>query len=245
MIMPRYTFSKFFLPLLALTALSFQVNITINVSMDVLMLGAYVVASVTFKCPSIRPGICCALPRRLPVGRNRNFVVIFEGLHVIDIATVWDLGHADIDNPAVRTTGCAGQVHATRTGPGTWSYRFVEGRLGGGSYVTLPQTLPPDTTTSLWLQMEGVLGLVWGGQKWFVNDKARLFFSGRSVGSIMRRDIRSAQKGTVYARPPRKDIYPSSITVNGSEYTSAEDAGDFVYTETGTGSLLNLTDWFV
>ena len=88
----------------------------------------------------------------------------------------------------------------------------------GASYISVPATLPSSiTSNSLWLQAEGVLGLVWGGGQWFA-DVAK--GSGVPGARKRKRGIISAAKGTVYAVAPTRWVYPSSITVNGTEYTS-------------------------
>lgn len=242
--------------------LSTQVNITItgngnSLTGNAIMtnsLGLPTHTSVTFAiatCPDIPPGICCQPPRRLSV---LGTGVTFSNLHVTDIGAVWTGKHiveGDIVRGIVR--GCSGRVLASRTGPGEWQWRLndelaVGGRRAeGASYITVPANLAPDPTTSDWLTTEGLLALVWGGGQWFASSSAaRLLGGGGSIPkgrARLRRSVRSADKGTVYARPPLRVRYPSFIELNGTQYAEVQ-AGQFIYADTA-GNMLNLTDSFL
>lgn len=114
----------------------------------------------------------------------------------------------------------------------------------GASYIEMPTVLPPGEKISDWLDAEGVLGLAWGGGKWFSSPAAsRLLGSAAGIGpkSMLRRDVRSRAKGKVYAGRPRRWIYPSYIDFNGTRYFIVEDEikdADYL-DKSGTG--LNLT----
>ena len=87
----------------------------------------------------------------------------------------------------------------------------------GASYISVPAMVTDGGGgQSAWLQAEGVLGLVWGGGEWF----AKGWSGPGATRRKRRRGIVSEEKGTVYATAPRSWVYPNSITVNGTEYTS-------------------------
>ncbi|KAL8731288.1 MAG: hypothetical protein Q9166_003512 [cf. Caloplaca sp. 2 TL-2023] len=249
--------------LLPLVALTQQVDITITATGSRLGGSAVAIAPLAIPgdssrtviiatCPNIPPGECCQPPRHLSMhGSSVNFY----NLHVTDIAAVW----AARANMAGFTTqaivdGCSGTISASHPGPGRWSWRATTdalsgwgSRAAGASYITLPAALPPDPSTSNWLMMEGLLGLVWGGGKWFSSPAAEKFLGSRDSfthpgGGKFRRDIRSAKKGSVYARPPLRGRFPLYIEINGTQYSGGR-AGDFMYTD-DAGNMLNLTEWF-
>ena len=113
-------------------------------------------------------------------------------------------------------------------------------------YSTLPASMPSDPSINPWLQMEGVLGLAWGGSHLFTSRAAERSLGGwvRPFGGKARRDMHTSLTGNVYVQPPSRSFHPTRIMLNGTEYLSAKGAGDFMYTEVSTGKLLNLTDWF-
>lgn len=197
----------------------------------------------TVRCPGIQPGLCCAM--RYPYEGTRPRRVIFQHLTALDIAAVWG-GIHDWEDGVFVVARCSGILKESRRGPGVWTYQEPLNDICGASYITLPQSLPPDRNTIRTLDIEGILGLVWGGGKWFVSPAADRLLAGggKSVSRNGRRDIRSPEKGTVYARSPRALVYPTFVTINGTEYSN-EGMENLIYTDTTTGSILNLTDWFI
>ncbi|KAL8947604.1 MAG: hypothetical protein Q9222_006130 [Ikaeria aurantiellina] len=179
--------------------------------------------------------------------------VMFRRLRAHDIAAVWRGGNGNI--PGVNhdaVTGCSGQLLASRQGPGTWLWLQIAMPTAsrypaeGASYIAIPQNLPPDPKTSRWLASEGVLGLIWGGGRWFASPSAQTFLESKGMVSVQakfRRDIRSDDMANAYARPPARTMYPTLVDVNGTQYTTSE-VGDFFYTSSA-GTALNLTDWFM
>ncbi|KAL8802619.1 MAG: hypothetical protein Q9182_003710 [Xanthomendoza sp. 2 TL-2023] len=239
--------------LLALVAFTSQVDITITATGSPLTGNAIAVdpsaagpnnnnrnprTVIIATCPNIPPGECCQAPRRLA---TLGSSVVFHRLHVTDIAAVWSarVNRTGFTINAV-IDGCSGTVSASQPGPGTFAWRAPTdaltgwgGRAAGASYITLPAALPPDPGTTNWLMMEGLLGLVWGGGKWFASSAAENLLAGRKVG---RRSIRSAKEGQVYARPPRRGRYPTLVEIDGTRYHSdRRPDGDFMYAdEAGT-----------
>ncbi|KAL9582763.1 MAG: hypothetical protein Q9212_003112 [Teloschistes hypoglaucus] len=206
-----------------------------------------------FKCPNIPPGYCCALPRLTSVFTTWDLdltaAVKFERLVGTDIAAIFGVVYPNEQN--ANNNGCLGPIGPTRQGPGTWSWRNPDRdqRRGlaarGASFISVPRRLPPDASANKWMALEGILGLVWGDGKWFSNIAAERRFgmdpsaggSWVSPGMRVRRDIRSADGGQIYARPPSRWVYPTFIEVNGTNYRN-EGA---VYVD-ATGTVLNLTD---
>ncbi|KAL8899755.1 MAG: hypothetical protein Q9192_001421 [Flavoplaca navasiana] len=239
--------------LLACAAFTLQVDITITATGSLLAGHAIAFAPnaipgdnartmVIATCPNIPPGVCCQAPSRLqPLGSSINF----SNLHVVDIAAVWaQRSITDRHTTKAVVGGCSGTITASQRGPGNWSWDWGS-RAVGASYMTLPATLPPDSSTSKWLMAEGVLALAWGGGKWFATPAAQRLL-GRRDSSITRRtiaprSIRSANEGDVYARPPVKGRFPTRIEIDGIEYSHT---GTLMYAD-GAGNRINLTHWFV
>ncbi|KAL8759596.1 MAG: hypothetical protein Q9199_000640 [Rusavskia elegans] len=212
-------------------------------------------------CSNIAPGVCC----RRPPGQQRSVCpVIFNHLTAFDIAAVWSKRrlpsppNAAPPQDEVLITACSGSVVETGRGPGSWRWLLWDNpvyttlpelerpTIEGASYITLPKALPPDATTANWLHMEGLLGLVWGGGKWFASSAAEAALGRMTIvprGVRHRRDIRSSEKGQVYTQNPPRAVYPV-ITINGTSYTFNEKlAGDGLYTN-DAGEVLNLTKIF-
>ncbi|KAI4278939.1 MAG: hypothetical protein LQ337_000641 [Flavoplaca oasis] len=247
--------------LLACAAFTLQVDITITATGSPLAGHAIAVAPnsiprdnartvVIATCPNIPPGVCCRAPMHLePLGSSINF----SNLHVVDIAAVW-AQRSITDRHTIKAVvgGCSGTITATERGPGDWSWRATSdvlrnwgSRAVGASYMTLPATLPPDSSTSKWLMGEGVLALAWGGGKWFATPAAQRLL-GRRDSSITRRriaprGIRSANDGDVYARPPLKGRFPTRIEIDGIKYSHT---GTFMYADSARNQI-NLTHWFI
>ncbi|KAL8840874.1 MAG: hypothetical protein Q9170_001138 [Blastenia crenularia] len=211
------------------------------------------------RCPNIAPGVCCSAP-------NRPYMsfptAIFHHLDALDIAAVWDSDErphqppiAGVPDLLARTIqACSGRVEDSRAGPGTWTWDTVDPHsddyfpitfASGASYIRLPEQLPPDPRSNYALSMQGILGLAWGGGKWFISPAAKSLLDGRIHSIKGRRGIRSAVKGDVFARSPVRMVYPAFMKLNGTEYTSDDSgAGGFVYTDS-SGKKLNLTSWFL
>ncbi|KAL8700328.1 MAG: hypothetical protein Q9224_001018 [Gallowayella concinna] len=207
---------------------------------------------LSMTCPNLQPGQCCTAPRTAFRGYAAH-VVDFRGLGAWQIAAIWRLNMPLIDQVDSSTfyTGCSGKVWRSRTGPGAWTWEMW-GEPGvtnslipvtGASYIELPKALPPDEITSNWLDAEGVLGLVWGGGRWFSSSAAsKMLGYGGGIGprSQLRRDIRSRSKGKVYAGSPRRWVFPSYIEFNGTRYTGNSGTDDANYRDE-LGAILNLT----
>ncbi|KAL8734089.1 MAG: hypothetical protein Q9181_003318 [Wetmoreana brouardii] len=209
---------------------------TVSIQVDIILANAAMIVT----CPNIPPGVCCSLGNQ-PLALIRR--VTFHHLTIFDIAAVWG-GRPRDDYYRHGIAGCSGTLKESGRGPGVFEYEQLFAGVSGASYIRLPQALPPGQNTVSALDIEGILGLVWGGGRWFVSTAADRLLSGgsRSLSRKGRRDIRSPEKGTVYARPPRRAVYPTFITVNGTEYSDG-GAGNLIYTDE-TGKTLDLPDWF-
>ena len=204
-------------------------------------------------CLDIPAGVCCKPPWSYPDAATK---VSFRHLRVWDIAAVWGDNHRATDrgvnSSPTRARGCSGPLLASRPGPSGWLWRqpATDRRPAeGASYISLPQALPPKSEISRWLAWQGVLGLEWsGGGTWFADAEAERLIrsdSSISVGAKRRRAILSANRGTVAARPPLIEEFPSSLEINGTQYLKHDDhGGGFLYGNPG-GGVLNLTTWFV
>ncbi|KAL8789290.1 MAG: hypothetical protein Q9213_001213 [Squamulea squamosa] len=192
-------------------------------------------------CPNIPPGQCCVAQGH-PGDSFGAWTVTFNNLRVLDIAAVW--GHRSVGpGPVGHVEGCSGTVLGSRGGPGRWNWyvRHINTRMAkGASYISLPKALPPEEAESNWLDAEGMLGLVWGGGKWFTSKAVST-----QLGSlnVRKRDIRSAKKGQVYARPPPRVVFPSLLRVGDVNYT-ADAAEEMMYRNDVTGAIVNLTSEF-
>lgn len=118
-------------------------------------------------------------------------------------------------------------VMQTGYGPGEWGYEAPENAprfaphdykaIGGASYLKVPTIVPPDQGMVQILTMEGILGLVRGGGKWFASEAAANMVaregSGGLVGSTpkstVKRGITSRLTGTVYAQGPSNEFFPT------------------------------------
>ena len=206
-------------------------------------------------CLNLLPGQCC-----LPPNGQRNLLrnaqmVTFDHLATNDIAAIWSRrGHVSRSSGYIGE--CSGVVLASRSGPGLWTWRGRRDpgteasipRVGdawatGASYIELPVALPPHSSTANWVAAEGILGLVWGGGSWFAGPAAARLLGGPGgaiPNSQLRRSIRSANKGTVYAASPRRAVYPTSMVVNGTNFTHGGE-GDSRY-RSKAGQVLDLME---
>lgn len=199
-------------------------------------------------CRNLPPGVCCKPPTSFPVVTTS---VVFNSLHVSDIAVVWRDGQSVVQGRVHRLTGCSGSVMASRRGPGRWLWRqsdvpSAESHAAeGASYITMPQSLPPNDDTARWLSTQGLLGMVWNGGKWFQTPETErlLGLSAISTMSKLRRDIRSARKGNAYARSPTRIRYPTYMDINGTRWSELGGAA-FLYDDP-LGNVRNLSIRFI
>ncbi|CAF9940317.1 MAG: hypothetical protein HETSPECPRED_002374 [Heterodermia speciosa] len=214
-------------------------------------------------CERIKPGVCCVTPHSFfqILGTTIPYIarnVTIEQLLPGDIAAVWhnrveaygsQLGHYH------QIPGCSSKIMQTGHGPGTFDYYappgplsgifFIRDGIGGASYISVPtMQLPPTGQMATWLTMEGILGLAWGGGKWFSSDAAARMVGRGGSGvftsfSKTKRRIVSSEKGTVFAQSPSREVYPSKIQVNGTLFEGGES--NLMYTS-AEGRVLNLTE---
>lgn len=201
-------------------------------------------AGMTNICEDIPPGICCIA---ITFGNYCYFnpfnptSVRFDNLLVNDVATIWGLRNGIPDPDPIRD--CSGTLIETRTGMvGSWYYPAPGAqRAYGASYIRLPLKLPPDKSESRWLELEGMLGLVWGGGKWFAQGAETVV--GQGVGLRKRRKggrrIVTGAEGTAYLRGPQLWRWPDHIVVNGTRYSSL-DTGGLRY-RSADGAVLDMT----
>lgn len=187
-------------------------------------------------CHDLPPGQCC---RSFPVAFNNYFnpfnpaAVDFYNLLPMDVAAVWARRGNILD--------CSGLPIATRAGPGGWHFESTgDGRAFGASYVRLPSALPPGETEADWLSAEGMLGLVWGGGRWFAQG-VEMAGVGASVGVKWRRGVVRKEKGTAYLRGPRRRRWrwPDEVVVDGTRYVA--DGSDGTLYLSADGKVWNRT----
>ncbi|KAL8922589.1 MAG: hypothetical protein Q9208_005093 [Pyrenodesmia sp. 3 TL-2023] len=226
-----------------------QVDVTMDLMEDPGELGL-LSQPLTVTCTNLLPGVCCVYPTQ---GAE---VATFEHLTAFDIAALWT-DRLVLGGPARFIYSCSGRLLQSRPGPGRWRWVFDDpyvNRARGASYITLPRSLPPGKEAYGWMMIEGLLGLAWGGGKWFASDAARRFLGGGGgggggVGSsvtprsrLARRDIRSAHKGTVYARPPSQSVFPDRVEMrNGSVYTGHGGSSSHMVFKDEVGNEIDLT----
>ncbi|KAL8785962.1 MAG: hypothetical protein Q9195_008426 [Heterodermia aff. obscurata] len=210
-----FLFSLFLLP-----NPSTQVNVILRRFMD-----------VRAECTNLPPGICCRAPilpgEYAPGALHPPSDINFRFLLPGDIAAGWKR-RGDIH-------GCSGYPYSTAHGPGNVHMNAWEpmrpmsedNYFTGASYISVPASLPAGVGgKSLWLQAEGVMGLVWGGGEWFA-DVTKVW--GVPGATRRRRGIISELKGTVYAVAPGRWVFPDEITVNGMVYVSGNTSAlDYV-----------------
>lgn len=91
-----------------------------------------------------------------------------------------------------------------------------------------------------------MLGMVWGdgGAAWFANEGARARWgSGVKPRSQRRRDIRSAEKGKLWARSPPRVVFPDVVEIGGEVYRG-NGSGDMMFTDS-RGGKVNLTEMWM
>lgn len=177
-----------------------------------------------------------------------------------DIAATWGVPPVD-SSGTNRVSYCSGPMLETRVGPGTWIWRAPSGadaaergltgfRASGASYITVPKALPPDGKTSMWAMGEGILAMAWGGGSWFGDPKARSYLGDVATSRVgprsrLRRDVRSVNKGKLWARRPLKVAFPDVVEIDGTQY-AGDGTGDMMYAATDSGGAsLNLTALFL
>ena len=213
---------------------------------------------MALRCVNLQPGHCC----RLPTFPNDLFSrVTFRNLEFWDIAAVWSAAFPPDEqgeqNPGIAgeliRVGCSGHVEESRQGPGDWTWTATGDGIEhetmlhrqeatGASYIRLPQRLPPDEAFQADLHIQGIRALAWGGGYWRADTTVGLDDLPK-IPQKARRDVRSFDKGNVLARSPIRMIYPTIVTINGTEYT-ADGAGSVIYTNSIAGKTLNLTTLF-
>ena len=232
-----------------------------SIQVDILMSRALVYpAPIQMICRDIAPGVCCVSPwqdifgsRMEPEGLvsyDGAGVVKFENLHAFDIAAVWGrrsttTGFWPFTQDA-EIRACSGRILESRPGPGDWllnmsianNERQTFTIAHGASYISLPTIVPPKGQVGNWLTAEGILGLSWGGGNWFASLKASQFLQNH----LRKRDVRSPNKGQVYAMPPPRFQYPAIMSINGTEYT-AQVVGGVLYKNDDTGEVVNVTSF--
>ena len=221
----KFPTSGYLLLYLLLNLLFLRASHAVTITMD-----ENLPAGMTSVCENIPPGICCiaiTFPNYCYFNPFDPTSVRFDDLLVYDIAAVWGLRNRIHDPDPIRD--CSGQALETRTGiVGSWNYPAPDARRPyGASYIRLPPRLPPVKSESLWLEAEGMLGLVWGGGKWFANGAETVI--GRRVGLKKRRQggrrIVAGAEGTAYVRGPQSWKWPDLIVVNGTRYSSLDAEG--------------------
>ncbi len=191
-------------------------------------------------CKNIIPGVCCSMVSHW--GDDPAMGVQFRHLEAYDVAAVWQR------NRLSSFSGCAGIPWQTRWGPGTWQVGLrglygneVDWRLSSGAnYVRWPLRVPPDPKTADWLNLQGMAGLVWGGGQWFARAGTAYSSGVLPRSRLVRRGIRSPNKGTVYITPPPRWVYPILIIENGTEYVS-DGPQSLTYRSTD-GEVLDIFD---
>ena len=216
--------------------------IGLSVQVDITFTGipsGYGHAAITNTCTNIQPGECCMV-----IAFDGARTARFDHLAVEDITAVWG------PERRVRSGGfaeaCAHVVLGSRSGPGSWTWQSDEQGTGaeiaatGASYIRVPKSLPPNPTTSLWLQTEGMLALIWGGGSWFASEGAKARW-GRGVRprSRLRREHSWAEKGKLWAKSPPRMAFPDVVEVEGEVYRG-NGSGDMMFTDS-RGAKVNLT----
>lgn len=225
------------LPSFFLFLILIQRSYTVTITMD-----ADLIPETIQTCHDIPPGECCAaitLPGYCYYNPFQPTSARFDSLQATDIAAVWG------QRNGIRA--CSGIPIETRAGVvGTWNFPATDAnRAYGASYVRVPTRLPPEESDSWWLESEGMLGLVWGGGKWF-SKRAALMGLGvseglrrREEGGSARRIVRG-QQGRAFVQGPSRWRWPDIIVLNGTSYQSV-GADGLVY-RSSEGAELNITD---
>lgn len=108
--------------------------------------------------------------------------------------------------------------------------------------------MPPDKETNVWLMAEGMRALVWGGGQWFGSANAKTQYGPwgwmshkRSLPRrLLRRDVRSAERGNLVATSPPRAVYVDKVEVDGQVYTG-DGTRDVMFTDS-KGCKVNITD---
>lgn len=223
-----------------------QVDVTMDLIEDLDELGLPS-QPLTVTCNNLPPGVCCEYPTQSAE------VATFHHLTAFDIAAIWT-ERLVFGGPSYSIRSCSGRLLSSRPGPGRWRWviddPYVD-RARGASYITLPRSLPPGEEANGWMMTEGLLGLAWGGGKWFASEAARRFLGGEGGGSrvapgmtrrLARRNVPAAKKGTVYARPPSRSVFPDRVEMrNGSVYIGHGGSSSDMVFKDEVGNVVNLT----
>ena len=183
-------------------------------------------------CRDIEPGVCCRTPT------HGAWFADITNLGATDIAAVFE------QLPGREPSGCAGRVLASQAGPGHWNWGTWYNQatwVRGASYIRLPTRLPIRKGQSDWLAAQGMLGLIWDKGSWYASEAASSYIN--SLKLDLRRDVRSPDKGQVYAMPPPRVAFPDRVGINGTNYTAVAES-PFMYKDDITAAVVNLTSYF-
>lgn len=97
----------------------------------------------------------------------------------------------------------------------------------------MPTSLPPGEEEADWLGAEGILGLVWGGGRWFAKGV------GVGLTSLVPRGVMRGAKGRAYIQAPGRGRRPDVLVVGGTRYVDA--GGAELRYESQDGRVLNMT----
>lgn len=186
-------------------------------------------------CRHLPPGICCrALPATFQYYNNpfHPDYVMVSRLQPLDVGAIW--------TRRGRIGGCSGIPVATRHGPGSMGYTATgDERALGASYIRMPTALPPGEREANWLSAEGMLGLVWGGGKWFADGVSSAGSGGPRGGKrLARRGVIRGEVGMAYIRAPSRWRWPDMVEINGTIHVDARTA-EGLY-QSSSGDVLNL-----
>ena len=192
----------------------------------------------TITCQAIPPGQCCCVPILMQHQSPTLYpIAIAMGpLMVQDLGMIFEargnLGACNALPPVKRLQGPGTfLVRNSPAPPRTEQFLFT-----GASYVTLPNSIPVDTTASEMLAAQGLLSLTTASESWFApNTKWRVSPRTRPKS---RRGIIRGQKGHAYVGPPPQNRYPDVITINGTDYRSS-NTSELNY-QSANGQLLDL-----
>ncbi|KAI4087548.1 MAG: hypothetical protein LQ344_006701 [Seirophora lacunosa] len=201
-------------------------------------------AITTTTCTGISPGICC-----ISVDMSGARTARFTDLAVGDIAAVWGPRHPDDFDNGHWAHACSNVVLDSHPGPGAWNWASShQGRLAqevrasGASYIVVPRHLPPDEKASAWMAAEGMLGMVWGGGEWFGSLNAKTRWGVPRRRSKVRRDVRSVEKGRLWAGPPPRAVWPDLVEMGGKVYRG--NGSGPVMVADGSGVEVDVTELF-
>ncbi|KAL8904560.1 MAG: hypothetical protein Q9207_003179 [Kuettlingeria erythrocarpa] len=86
------------------------------------------------------------------------------------------------------------------------------------SWIDLRRRLPPDSAGSLYLQWQGVRGLIWGSGRWSAESQG-VPFPRRDRARLMNP---WSPRGTAYLQAPTRWRRPDVYRLNGTNYTASD-----------------------